>query len=239
MDKNLDIIFGIHPIIEAIKAKRRKIYKIYTTKDKNSINKEISKILPKDVGIIYTKREVLNKLCQSEDHQSIVAITSKFPFKKEIFKKEKDRFILLLDNIQDPRNLGAILRSAYCMAIDGIIIQKKDTAPLSGTAIKASSGLSEYLNIYYTNSNEESLKILKRDGYNIYLATIAGQNALKINYKYPLCLVVGNEAKGINKELIKYGTEITIPQKEHNISYNASVAASILMFSIKHLKDDI
>jgi len=235
-EKQLDVIFGVHSIIEAIKANRRKILTIYTTKEKPKSWLSISKIIPKYTKIVNTDKLTLNKLAGSLEHQSIVALVSQFPFKKEIFKAQKHKFIILLDNIQDPRNLGAILRSAYCIGIDGIIISNKESSPLNGTAIKASAGLAEHLLVYINNSAELTLKELKNDGYNIYLGTISGDNLMNIDFNYPICLVIGNEAIGINKKLLKYGKEVKIPQKNYDISYNASVAASILMFTIKYFK---
>jgi 23S rRNA (guanosine2251-2'-O)-methyltransferase len=139
---------------------------------------------------------------------------------------------LLLDGIQDPRNLGAILRSAHCTNVDGVILVKKNAAPLTATALKASAGLAEYLDIMIANSVEEAVILLKKSGYNLYLATFDGQNALACNYAMPLCVVIGSEGLGISRSIMHEGTKITLPQKSSDISYNASVAASLLTFLI-------
>ena len=86
-------------------------------------------------------RDVLNRLAQTTDHQSVVAWANPFNIRKKFFEPAKSPFLLLLDSIQDPRNLGAILRSAYCTGVDGVIICGKNSAPLNATALKSSAGL--------------------------------------------------------------------------------------------------
>jgi len=138
----------------------------------------------------------------------------------------------MLDGLQDPRNLGAILRTAYCTGVQGIIITQKGSVPLNGTAIKSAAGLSEYLEIYQASSAQQAAQELTQAGYNLYLAAFGGQNAVTCEYKKPLCIVIGGEGFGISKQVYKYGTEITLPQRTPDISYNASVAAGILLFLV-------
>ena len=129
--------------------------------------------------------------------------------------------------------MGAIIRSAYCTGFNGMIIPKKGNAPLTAATFKSSAGLAEHISIYQAASNASALQDLKNSGYNIYLAMVdKGENALKIEYKKPLCLVIGSEGLGISKELQKDGLQITLPQRHIGISYNASVAAGILLFLI-------
>src|SRR3990167_3334160 len=98
----------------------------------------------------------------------------------------------MLDSIQDPRNLGAILRSTYCTNFDGVIICQKSSAPLNGTVVKSSAGLSEYIEIYEASSPQAAMQELKSAGYNIYFAMTEGQNATQVTFQKPLCLVIGN-----------------------------------------------
>ena len=110
--------------------------------------------------------------------------------------------------------------------------QPKNSAPFNATVFKASAGLAEYLDVYVTTSAEIAAQELKKAGYTLYLASFAGENAITCKYTSPLCLVVGGEGFGISKQVYKYGTEITLPQKTSNISYNVSVAAGILLFIV-------
>ena len=225
-----ELIFGVHPILELLKAKRRKLISIYTTKRHPDSWEKIVKLLPRHLNIQYVDRDVLHKIAGTTDHQGIIAWAMPFIARSSFFDSRKHRFILMLDGIQDPHNLGAILRSAYCTGVDGVIITRKNSSPLNATAIKASAGLAERLEIFFVNSASQAVPLLKAAGYNIYLATISGENALDVSCKHPLCLVIGNEAVGISREILSSGVQITLPQKTEDVSYNASVAAGILLF---------
>lgn len=234
-----ELIFGIHPVVELLKAKRRKLISVYTTKPTPQAFEDIQKVWPKyPVAIQYVAREVLDRMVGTTDHQGVVAWTHAFPFRKTFFDPKKQPFLVMIDGVQDPRNLGAILRSAYCTGVDGAIIIKRGGAQLTGVAIKSSAGLSEHLEIYQAQSAASAVIDLKNAGYNIYLATFDGQNAATCEYKKPLCMVIGGEGSGISKSILSSGTHITLPQKASDISYNASVAAGILLFliSTKHAK---
>ncbi len=233
MQNNLEnIIYGIHPITELLKAKKRKLYSIYTTNPEPKIFSQIKKLLPTYVKINYVDKNILAKLAQTTDHQSVVAKVAPFVFRNKFFDPQKHKLLLLLDGIQDPRNLGAILRSAFCTNIDGIILPERSSAPINAVALKSSAGLAEHLQIYKAISTAEIIKELKKAGYNIYLAAFNGTNALEVKYKTPLCLVIGSEGKGISKNILSAGEQVTLPQKNSDISYNASVAAGILLFII-------
>lgn len=231
MQNNLEnIIYGIHPIIELLKAKKRKLYSVYTTNPEPKAFTQIKKLLANYVKIQYVDKNILTKMAQTTDHQNIVAKTAPFVYKTKFFDPTKHKFLIMLDGIQDTRNLGAILRSAFCTSTDGVILPSKNAAPINSVALKSSAGLAEHLEIYRASSSEEAIKELKKSNYNIYLATFNGINALEIQYQEPLCLIIGSEGKGISKNLLNSGQQITLPQKNSAISYNASVAAGLLLF---------
>jgi 23S rRNA (guanosine2251-2'-O)-methyltransferase len=233
-----ELIFGIHPVVELLKAKRRKLISIYTTKPVPQAFNEIERLWPKyPVPIQYVTREVLDRMVGTTDHQSVVAWVHAFPFRKTFFDPKKQPFVVMLDGIQDPRNLGAILRSAYCTGVSGAIIIKRGGAQLTGVAIKSSAGLSEHLEIYQAQSVSEAIIELKKAGYSIYLTTFDGKDAVTCDYQLPLCVVIGGEGTGITKSILSSGIKITLPQKKSNISYNASVAAGIILFFISTQKN--
>ncbi len=227
--KKQEIVFGLHPLLELLKERRRKIITLYTTKPLPKAGEQLLSLLPPKTQIQYVSRDVLTRLAQSPDHQGFLAYTTPFPFRSKPFESSRSPFVLMLDGIQDPRNLGAILRSAYCTGVTGVIVPKKSSAPLTAVALKASAGLAEHLEIYQAASPSSAIQELKKEGYTVYLAALGGQNALTTSYKLPLCLVIGSEGKGISPEISNAGTTIMIPQKKPDISYNASVAAGILL----------
>lgn len=233
MEKKQEIVFGLHPVLELLKAKKRKIYSIYTIQPVPKTWHSISNLIPKYTKIFYVQKEFLNKLANSTDHQSIVAIVSPFIIRKKFFNPEKEKFLILLDGVQDPRNLGAILRSAYCTGVQGVIITQKASSPLSPIALKSSAGLAEHLDIYFSPTAKNALNQLKEAGYNIFLSVLTDKkNALNIDFKFPLCIVIGNEATGISQNILNSGQQVTLPQQSVDISYNVSVASGILLFII-------
>lgn len=226
-----DMLFGIHPILELLKAKQRKIIALYTTKPAPKGWESIQKLLPATpVQIQYVSRDALHRMANSTDHQGVVAYAQPFPYRKKVFDPAKQPFLILLDGIQDPRNVGAIIRSAYCTGVDGIILCQKSSSPLTAIALKSSAGLAEHIPIFLAPSAEQAAKDLKTAGYNFYLAAFKGQDARECTFAKPSCIVVGNEAVGISKSLYKYGQQVTLPQRSADISYNASVAAGLLLF---------
>lgn len=228
-----EFIFGINPLIELLKSKRRKLISIYTTKPEPKAWGRIAKLMPKyPVAIQYVKRDILHKMAGSTDHQGIIAWVHSYPFRKKFFDPNKQTFLVMLDGIQDPRNFGAILRSAFCTGVDGVIITKKGSAPLNAIALKASAGLAEHLEIFVSPSAQHAAQLLQESGYHMYLATFDGEDATQCEYIKPLCIVVGSEGFGVSKGIMRLGTHITLAQRDQDISYNASVAAGILLFLI-------
>lgn len=228
-----ELIYGVNPLLEVLKAKRRKIISIYTTRPTPKAWNKIEKLLPeRPIPIQYVARDVLTNMAKTSDHQGIVAWVQHFPFRSKPFDPTRQKFLVLLDGIQDPRNVGAILRSTYCTGADGVILIDRFAAPLNAAAFKSSAGLAEHLEIMVVPTAPAAVQVLKEAGYAIYLAAFGGTNALEIQYQSPLCMIIGYEGEGIQPALLKMGTQVTLPQKTADVSYNASVAAGILLFLI-------
>lgn len=232
--KNIkSVIYGANAIVEMLKAKRRKLHTIYTRKPLPKAWERIKPYLPKAMPTIqYVEKNALDGIAESTDHMGIVALVSPYQFVSKMFDPKKKPFIMLLDGVQDVGNLGAILRSAYCSGVDGVILCKSNSAPMTPAVFKASAGYAEHLDIYLAASVKSAVQEIADAGYHLYMAVIDGKDATKVDFKKPACLVIGNEASGIDKEVRKKGELITIPQRAKDISYNASVAAGILIFTI-------
>ncbi len=226
-----NIVYGVHSVLELLAAKRRKISMIYTTKPFIKAWPRIQNLLPSYVQVQLVDRSVLENISGSLEHQGVVAVVQPFPFESKMFEAKKFPFVIVLDGVQDVRNLGAIIRSSYCAGVDGIVICAKNSAPLTAAAVKASAGLVEHSRIYIASSISSAVSELVAGGYHIYLATLGkGENAAQITYKMPAALVIGNEESGISQNILSSGTRILLPQRRPDISYNASVAAGILLF---------
>ena len=237
--KDGELIYGIHPIVELLTSRRRKLIAIYTTKPTPKSWEKIAQLLPAYIHVSYVTRESLNNTAGTTDHQGVVAFAAPFVVRKKFFEPLKQKTLVMLDGIQDSRNLGAILRSAYCTNVDGVILCQKNGAPLNATAIKSSAGLAEHLEIFEAASAQAAVIELKKAGYTMYMATFDGKNATTLTFKEPLCLIIGGEGFGISKEILKEGIHVTLPQKKTDTSYNASVAAGILLFLVAAQKGKI
>lgn len=227
----LDIIFGIHPIIELLRARKRKLIALYTTQPTPKQWHTIQALLPNyPVEIKHITRDALTRLAGSTDHQGVVAHVQPFVLHGKPFDAQKYPSLIVLDGIQDPRNLGAIIRSASCTNTSGVLLTAKNSAPLNAVVLKASAGLAEHIPIRIVPSAEIAAQELKDAGYSVYCGLFGGADARTVAFKKPYALVIGSEGIGISAPLKRAGIAITLPQRVEEISYNASVAAGILLF---------
>jgi 23S rRNA (guanosine2251-2'-O)-methyltransferase len=228
-----NFIYGVHPVQELLQSKRLKIGAVYTLKHPIKAWANLSKMIPGHIPVSLVTRETLDNVAGTKDHQGILAFVGDFPFSQTIFTPEKHKFVVVLDEIQDVRNVGAILRSAYCTGVDGVVLVKANAATLTPAAFKSSAGLALHLPIYLAPSIKSAITDLKKAGYHIYCATLGGSESVaNFTFQDPAVLVIGNEEVGISNDVAKMGTRILLPQRRPDISYNASVAAGILMYSI-------
>ena len=149
-------------------------------------------------------------------------------------KKSQYPLLLILDSIQDTHNVGAILRSADCSGVDGILITKHNSAPINETVVKTSAGASEHVKIALINNLAQTIDELKQKGFWIVGSYLEGaKNYTKVDYKIPIALIVGNEEKGIRKLTAdKCDHLVRIPMRGKIQSLNVSVATGILLFEI-------
>ena len=230
------LIFGKNPVMEALKSKR-KIKKVLLLKTgKNS--EEILKLCKEKSVLVQFKP--LNEIKKfAENSQGVVAFLE--PLKtysileilKFVKEKNKPPFILICDKIQDPRNLGAIFRTALAVGVDGVVLPKKNTAKINAVVEKASAGAVNFLKIAVVSNIVQTIKILKKEGLFIYCADGKGEDFYGFNFKGAVGLVVGSEGKGIGQLVKKTCDGICkIPMKNSLNSLNVSVAAAVIMYEI-------
>ena len=147
---------------------------------------------------------------------------------------EAPPLILILDEIQDPHNVGAILRSAECSGVNGVILTKHNSATITSTVTKTSAGATEHLKICQVNNLSQTIDELKEKGFWIVGSSLENaKNYTEVDYKIPIALIVGNEEKGIRKlTASKCDFLVKIPMSGKIQSLNVSVATGILLFEI-------
>jgi len=235
-----DIIAGRNPVMEAIRS-GRSIESILVAKGERSgsVVAIIAKAKQKNIPVKDVDSKKLDFLAKGVNHQGIVAqcAVKEYSTLEEIFVLAEERgespFIIVLDKIEDPHNLGAIIRTAECAGAHGVIIPERRSAGLSYTVEKTSAGALEYMPVVRVKNISAVLQKLKDKGIWVYGADMDGEHYKKVNYDGAVALVIGNEGKGISPLVAKdCDVIVSLPMKGKINSLNASVAAGILMYEI-------
>lgn len=233
-------IFGMRAIIEAIKA-GKEIDKIMVRRGQdNPLTREMLQESRKaGIPIQYVPIEKINFLCK-QNHQGALAFVSPIEYQRIeqiipfLFENGKTPFILVLDQITDVRNFGAICRSAECAGVDAIVVPAKGAAPINADSVKTSAGALNIVPVCRTINLTETIKFLKLSGLKVCAIT---EKTESIYYGKdltgPVALIVGSEDTGISASLLREADEfVKIPLLGSIESLNASVAASILMYEV-------
>lgn len=242
MDPNM--IIGRNPVMEAVK-NGREIEKIFVAKNaQGSINQILGKARDKGIVIHYVEKVALDRMAGGRPHQSIAAQISPYKYAEmsDIFAKAKEKgedpFVIVLDNLEDPHNLGAIMRTAECSGAHGILIPKRHSCGITEVVAKASAGAVEYVPCVKVANVAQALEELKEQGFWIAACDMGDTMYYQQDLTGPIALVVGSEGFGISK-LVKEKCDyvVSIPMVGNITSLNASNAAAILMYEIRRQRD--
>ncbi len=228
-----EIIFGKRTVFEALENDVQ-IDKVYIDRDNQFMENIKRKIHEKEIQISFVPIEKLNRLTKG-NHQGIVAAIS--PIKTldlnslEISIIDNNFNFLILDNVTDTKNFGAIVRTAECLGMNGIIISKSGSSPINGETIKSSSGAIFNIPIYKVEHIKDAIFVLKANEIKIVSADEKGENSI-YDYKFDrkTAIVMGSEGKGISKSILNLSDSILmIPIKGKVESLNVSVATGIFI----------
>ncbi len=241
------LIMGRNGVREALRS-GRSIDRILVTKEQDgSLGELVNMARDRNIQLREVDRAKLDELCmpfghgnKTGNHQGIVAQVPGVDYcqVEDILAVAKERgeapFLILLDGIEDPHNLGSILRSAECAGAHGVILPKRRSASLTAAACKASAGAVEYIKVARVSNLVEAMRRLKRQGIWLAGADMQGAPMDRTDLTGPLGLVIGNEGSGLGK-LVQESCDflVSIPMFGHLDSLNAAVAAAILMFEKK------
>lgn len=236
----MNIIIGRKPVLEALNS-NEEIEQVYILfgQQGNIIN--AIRVAAKKRGIKCNQipLERFKTYSPDKNAQGVIALKQDFKFSSldEILNEAKKNpmpLILVLDEIQDPHNVGAILRSAECSRVNGVILTKHNSATITSTVSKVSAGATEHLKICQVNNLSQTIDELKEKGFWIVGSSLENaKNYTEVDYKIPIALIVGNEEKGIRKlTASKCDFLVKIPMTGKIQSLNVSVATGILLFEI-------
>ena len=233
-----NLLAGRNPIREAIKA-GRDIEKLMVAR--GDLSGSAREIVAKahEAGIVVQEVDRARLDAIYPNHQGMIAFVSAASYAEldDIFATAAERgeepFVLVLDGITDPHNLGAIIRTAECAGAHGVIIPERRSVGLTPAAVKASAGACEYMNVVRVTNINRTLDTLKDHGLWVVGATMDGEDALKADLTGPMAIVIGAEGEGIAElTLKKCDLKLSLPMKGHIDSLNASVAAGIMMYAV-------
>lgn len=236
-----NIIAGRKPVIEALKA-RTGIEKIVLLGGVHgSIIEEIRTLAEKNsVEVNEVDRLEFRELASHATTQGVIAVVAskKYTDIEELLEIPADRnekgFVLLLDEIEDPQNLGALIRTAECAGVHGVIIPKHNAAPVTSTVVKTSAGATEHMAVAEVTNMVNLMKRLKEEGYWIVgLDAEGGKPFSGVDYSPPVAIVVGSEGRGLRR-LVKESCDhlVRIPLRGKIGSLNASVAGALVMYEV-------
>ena len=232
-----DFIIGRHPAQAALKS-GQEINKVFVQSGlKSDALHEIVKLAQKkNIIVSQVPKSKLDLLSDNQNHQGVVLAVAAYAYASidDIFvaaeAKGEDPFIMILDGIEDPHNLGSIMRTADAFGVHGIIIPKRRAVQLTSTVAKTSTGAIEYVPVARVTNLVQTAKELQKRGVWIFGTDMQGTDFRKWSAKGPTAVVIGNEGKGISPLLKKVCDDmLTIPMVGHVQSLNASVAASLLI----------
>jgi 23S rRNA (guanosine2251-2'-O)-methyltransferase len=191
----------------------------------------------KGIKIQFVEKNVLDKVSVTKKHQGFIAKVTSFNYSdvEDILKEAKQRgeeeFIVLLDGVEDPHNLGSILRVCECAGVHGIIIPKNRAVGVNETVIKTSAGASNHIKVAKVTNLTNTINDLKKAGLWIFAADMGGKSIYETNLKGRICLVIGGEGKGVSR-LIKENCDgvISLSMRGKINSLNASVACGVAVY---------
>ena len=236
MKDNEYIIYGRNPVKEALKTNRVKSIFLM---DGFSFKEILDLIKEKQIHVSYLSNKEMNNLCDGV-HQGVAASIKAYEYYSlesliNVAKKQTHPIIVILDGINDPHNLGAIMRSCDVFGASGIIISKHHQVPLNATVAKTSVGAINYVPVAIVNNLNQAIAKLKEEGFWIVSTDgSANTNYQDLKYDFNVALIIGSEGEGVSKLVLNNSDYIVkIQEHGHIHSLNASVAAGIILAKIK------
>ena len=240
-------IYGIRPAIEAIRAGKQ-VDKLLIQNGLKGTGFHELFALVKEVEIPYqfVPVEKLNRLSK-QNHQGVVAYLTEIVYQKVeeiipfVYENGRTPFILILDQVTDVRNVGAIARTAACAGVDALVMPSRGSAQLNSDAVKTSAGALYTLPVCRPVNLKDSLKFLKESGLSIVAATEkTGKKYTEVKLDGPVAIIMGSEGKGISEEYLKFADEqVSIPILGDIDSLNVSVASGILLYEVIRQRNNL
>ncbi len=233
-----NILAGRNPIREALRA-GRDIEKLLVLKGELSGSAREIVQMAREAHIVVQEVEKIRLDELAHNHQGLIAFASAYQYStveamlEEAAAKNEDPFLILLDGVTDPHNLGAIIRSAECVGAHGVIVPERRSVGLTPAAVKASAGAVEHMKVARVVNLSRTIEELKEKNIWTYALDMDGVDYEKVNFKGGVALVVGSEGEGVSRLVVEHcDQKVSLPMAGHIDSLNASVAAGVMMYRV-------
>ncbi len=240
-----NVIIGRNPLMEALK-NDREIEKILVGKGtEGSVTKIVAMAKDKGIPLYQSDKQTLDRIACGRPHQGVIAYASAYSYSsmEDIYAKAaaKDEvpFVIILDNLEDPHNLGAIMRTAECAGAHGVIIPKRRSCGLTEVVAKSSAGAIEYMPCVKVSNIGQTIDQLKEEGFWVAACDMGGTTYYKQDLTGKLAIVIGSEGFGIS-QLVRKKCDfvVSMPMVGEITSLNASNAAAVLMYEVRRQRDE-
>ena len=241
---NGSLLVGRNPVTEALKA-GRDIDKILVSSKEGSIKVIIGMAKDAHVPVMFLDKAALDRASNGQNHQGVVAYVSQYKYAEmeDIFKlaekRNEDPFVIILDNLEDPHNLGAIMRTAECAGAHGIIIPRRNSCGLTEVVAKTSAGAIEYMPVVKVTNIAQTIEELKKRNVWVAACDMGGQEYYKQDLTGSIAVVIGSEGFGISR-LVKEKCDfvVSMPMVGKITSLNASNAAAVIIYEVRKQRDN-
>lgn len=238
----MEIIYGVNPIKVLLRRQQSNLEKVIVAAGRGgaAITEIIESARRKRIPLEFQNKQHLDQLTGKADHQGVIGFCRSFLYADldDLLKNKIDPnaydLLLILDGVMDPQNLGAIIRTSYCLGVNGIVIPVDRAASVTAAVVKASAGSVSHLPIARVTNLSQAIDYLKERGFWVFGADAhEGGDLKKMDFNCPVALVMGGEAKGI-RSLIRKKCDflLSVPLQRHFDSLNVSVAAGIILYEI-------
>ncbi len=242
-EPDANIIIGRNPVTEALKA-GREIDKLLVTSREGSMIKILAMAKEQGTPVMYVEKAALDRISGGQAHQGVAAYVSPYAYSTvddilaRAAERDEDPFIIILDGLEDPHNLGAIMRTAECAGAHGIIIPKRHSCGLTETVAKASAGAIEYMPVAKVTNVAQTVDELKERGIWVAACDMGGPEYYRSDMSGKIAVVIGSEGFGVSK-LVREKCDfiVSMPMVGKITSLNASNAAAIVIYEIRKQRD--
>lgn len=239
-DRPPEHLYGVHAVREALQAHPRKLMRILLARQDHRSAEIVRLARSAGVPVHVEPRPVLDRLVPDGKHQGVVALMASVPYaeRDEILAYARERreapFLVILDGVEDPQNLGAVLRSAEAAGVHGLFLPERRSVGLTGTVARVSAGAVHHLKVAQTQNLSRLIEGLQAEGVWIYaLDPLAGKRYTALDLRGPIALVFGGEGTGVRPGVLsKCDERVSIPMRGRVSSLNVSAAAAIVLFEV-------